>query len=150
MPKCKKCGSECVVKNGIVRNKQRYLCKECGLNFVIGDERTNASIAAKKALLILLYSMGKISFNMLGKIFKMYPSQVYRWIAKEGHKLPDQPVTGEIKEIEIDEMWHFIEQKKRNFGSSRPLIAAQGELWPGCLAIVILQLSDDCIKSSAI
>lgn len=71
MAVCKNCGSSHSIKNGFVRKKQRYLCKECGLNFVEGDGRTNDAIAAKKAMLVLLYSMGKISFNMLGKIFNM-------------------------------------------------------------------------------
>lgn len=84
MSVCKNCSSTHIVKNGFVRKKQRYRCKECGFNFVEGDGRTSDAIAAKKAMLILLYSMGKISFNMLGKIFHMWPSQVYRWIVKEG------------------------------------------------------------------
>lgn len=147
MSVCKNCSSTDIVKNGFVRNKQRYRCKKCGFNFVEGDGRTSGAIAAKKAMLILLYSMGKISFNMLGKIFNMWPSQVYRWIVKEGKKLPEQSIPGEIKEIEFDEMWHFIERKKTSFGSSKPLIAAQGKLWPGCSAIVMLQLSDDSMKS---
>ncbi len=28
---CKRCGSAEHVKNGLMRGKQRYLCKECGL-----------------------------------------------------------------------------------------------------------------------
>jgi transposase len=31
--RCKRCGSEEQVKNGLMRAKQRYLCKACGLNF---------------------------------------------------------------------------------------------------------------------
>ena len=143
MPICKKCGCDWVVKNGSVRANQRYRCKKCGLNFVEGDARTNETIIAKKALILLLYSMGKASFNMLGKIFNIYPSQVYRWIEKEGKSLPDKDISGEIKEIEFDEMWHFVKEKKRNFGSSRPLIAAHGKLWHGCSVIVMFQLSND-------
>ncbi len=30
---CKRCGSEEHVKNGLMRSKQRYRCKACGLNF---------------------------------------------------------------------------------------------------------------------
>ena len=30
---CKRCGSAKQVKNGLMRGKQRYLCKDCGLNF---------------------------------------------------------------------------------------------------------------------
>lgn len=50
MPGCKNCKSEKVVRNGIVRGKQRYRCKECGYNFVEGDGRANEKIAAKKAM----------------------------------------------------------------------------------------------------
>jgi len=137
MPKCKNCGCEKVIKNGKVRGKQRYRCKECGYNFVEGDQRTNAKIAAKKAMCVLLYSLGKASFNMLAKIFDTWPSLVYRWIKEAGAKLPEPEISGEITQMEFDEMWHFVGNKKRNFGSSKPLIAAHGELWPGCLAVVI-------------
>jgi len=141
MPKCKNCGSEHNVKNGKVRGKQRYRCADCRFNFVERDARTNEIIAAKRAMLVLLYSLGKASFNMLAHMFDMWPSQVYRWIVKDGLLLPDQEVSGEIREMEFDEMWHFIEAKKTSFGSSKPLTVADGEPWPGCSAIVILQHS---------
>ena len=63
MQKCKNCGSVHAVRNGKVRGKQRYRCKECGFNFVEGDARTNEKITAKKAMLILFYSLGKASFT---------------------------------------------------------------------------------------
>ena len=99
MSVCKNCGSTHIVKNGFVRKKQRYRCKECGFNFVEGDGRTSNAIAAKKAMLIFLYAMGKIFFNMFGKLFNMWPSQVYRWIVKEGKKLPEQSISGEINSL---------------------------------------------------
>jgi len=70
-------------------------------------------------------------------------------VAKEGLATPSQEVSGEVREIEFDEMWHFVKSKKTNFGSSRPLIAAHGEPWPGCSAIVILQLSGDSTTKSS-
>jgi hypothetical protein len=112
----------------------------------MGDGRTNERIAAKKAMLILLYSLGKSSFNLLGRLFNIWPSQVYRWIAREGLSLPEQKVSEKVEEIEFDEMWHFVQSKKTSFGSSKPLIAAQGEPWPRCSAIVILQHSDGFTK----
>ena len=68
MLKCKKCESESIVKNGKVRGKQRYLCKECGYNFVEGDAQTNEKIQAKKAMCVLQYAQGKASYNMLAII----------------------------------------------------------------------------------
>ena len=148
--KCKKCDSERTVKSGIVAGKQRYQCKECGCNFREGDNRTNDKIIAKKALCILLYAMAKGSYRMLGRILRIDHTLVYRWIREFGESLAEPEVSGEISEMEFDEMWHFIGSKKERFGSSRLLTVAQGELWPGYLVVVILQPSDDYTKKSNI
>jgi transposase len=42
---CKNCQQETTVKNGFVRNKQRYKCHACGYNFVLGDARHKHSTA---------------------------------------------------------------------------------------------------------
>jgi transposase/transposase-like protein len=89
MPKCKNCGPERSVKNGKARGRQRHRCADYGCSYVEGDARTNEKIAAKRAMLVLLYSPGKAPFNMLARLFDMWPSQVYRWVAKEGLSLPD-------------------------------------------------------------
>ena len=148
MPTCKKCGSGQAVKSGVVAGKQRYKCKECGCNFREGDARTNEMVAAKKALCILLYTMAKGSFRMMGKILKTDHVLVYRWIRAFGESLPDPVVSGEITQMEFDEMWHFIGSKKESVGSSKLLTAAHGELWPGFSAIVILKPSDDSMIRS--
>jgi transposase-like protein len=146
---CKRCECESVIKHGQVRGKQRYFCKECDLNFVEGDGRVNESLAAKKAVAVLFYSLGKASFTMLGKIFGHSPSLIYRWIVAAAAKLPEPEVPVNIKEMEFDEMWHFIGSKKTNSGSSKRWIVAQGELSPGLQAVVMLQRSGGfTIKSS--
>ena len=142
MSECKNCKSRSIVKNGVTRGKQRYKCKNCGYNFVLGDGRTSEKIAAKKAMCVIFYSLGKASYNMLAHIFNTWPSLVYRWIIEAGANLPEHEISGEIKQMEFDEMWHFIGDKKTNFGSSKLLTVAHGELWPGCSAVVILQHSD--------
>ena len=143
MLQCKNCQSARIIKRGKARGKQRYKCKECGYHFVEGDERTNEKVAAKKAMCVLLYSLGKGSFRMLAKIFNTSPSLTYRWIVEAGCKLPEQEVSGDIKHMEFDEMHHFIKSKKTNFGLSKLLTVAHGELWPGYSVVVILQPSED-------
>jgi transposase len=143
MEACKRCNSEKIVRNGIVRGKARYKCKECSYNFTEGDKRVRDEVAVKKALAVILYSLGKASFGMLAKIFGHSRSLTYRWIKEEAGKLPDPEVSDSIKEMEFDEMWHFIGSKKTKNGSSKRWIVAQGELLPGLLAIVILQPSED-------
>src|SRR5262249_30735790 len=136
---CKRCHAGDTVKHGMVRKKQRYRCKGCGYNFVCGDGRVKESVGVKKALAVILYSMGKASFGMLGKIFGHSRSLMYRWIVEEAEKLPEPVVPDGIKEMEFDEMWHFIGSKKTNSGFSRRWIVAHGELLPGLQAVVMLQ-----------
>jgi transposase len=147
---CKHCGTRNAVKHGQARGKQRYRCKRCHRHFVEGDERVKASLGVKKALAVVLYSLSKTSFGMLGKIFGVSRSLTYRWIREEAEALPNPVVPGDIKEMEFDEMWHFIGSKKTSSGSSRRWIVAQGELWPGLQAVVILRRSGGSTTRSRI
>ncbi len=63
-------------------------------------------------------------------------SLTYRWILDEADKISEPGVSGDITEMEFDEMWHFVGSKKTKNGSSKPWIVAQGELWPGLSAVV--------------
>ena len=139
MARCKHCASETSVKHGQVRGKQRYHCKRCGRHFVQGDARIKESLAIKKALAVVLYSLAKASFGMLGKVFGVSRALTYRWIKEEAAAMPEPEVPGDIREMEFDEMWHFIGSKKTSSGSSRRWIVAQGEPWPGLQAVVMLQ-----------
>ena len=149
MINCKRCKSEQIRRNGKVRDKQRYKCKECHLNFVEGDKRVKADLPIKKALAVILYSIGKASFRMLGKLFNCSHSLIYRWISKEAEMLPEPSIDADIREIEFDEMWHFIGSKKIKSGSSKPWIVAAGKLLPGLSAVVMLQhLRNSTAKSN--
>jgi transposase-like protein len=120
MPRCKNRGSERSAKNGKVRGKQRHRRAGCGHNYVECDARTNERVAAKRAMLVLLYSLGRASFNTLARLFDMWPSQVYRRVAREGLSPPERGVPGDIREIEFDEMWRFVESKKQALDHQGP------------------------------
>ena len=49
---CKRCGASDYVRNGNVRQLQRYLCKSCGGNFT--DTPPRGKPPAMKALAVLL------------------------------------------------------------------------------------------------
>jgi len=121
MIKCKKCESANKWKNGFHNNKQRYKCRDCGCHYVEGDARTNDKIKAKKAMIVTIYSVGKVSITMLAKIFGSWPSLISRWLKEAAEEFMGNLITDDIKEIEFDEMWHFIGKKKENFGFSKHL-----------------------------
>jgi transposase-like protein len=147
--KCKNCGSTNYMKNGKIREKQRYKCKECGYNFVIGDEREKVKPEGK-ALAILLYSTGKASYGFIAKLFNVSRTAVLKWIRNIGGKIPEPQIDGEIKEIQIDEMWHFIVKKTKKYGYGEPWIVFEVKPSDGILAIVLLKRSKNSMKDSKI
>ena len=150
MEECKNCKSTETVKNGLVRQKQRYKCKSCGHNFVCGDERRKKSTDLKRITSVLLYSLGKASFRFLAKLFDVSPTTTYNWVRQTAESF-DEPVIGEnIKEIEIDKMWHFLQSKKTKNGLSRPWIVTQGELSSGLSVVVMLQRHENYTTNSHI
>jgi len=139
---CRYCGSEKTHKSGIIREKQRYKCKDCGKNFLETDGRSKQTTIAKRALAVMLYTFSKASYNFLAKkIFHCSPTTVMNWIKKAGAEVKMPEITEDIKEIEFDEMWHFIGSKKTKNGSLKRWIAKQEKLLPGLRVTVMLQPS---------
>lgn len=134
---CKNCQHTNTVKNGFVRGKQRYKCHECHYTFVRGDERHKSENELKKALSVILYDLGKFSLGFLAKLFGVSRTTIYYWIRDsiETRKHPAH----DMHTIDVDEMWHFIQEKKESSGSSKPWIIAQGEPLPGYSVVVMLQ-----------
>jgi hypothetical protein len=79
--------------------------------------------------------MAKGSFRMIGKIVGVHHTLVYRWIRAFGERLPEPEVSGDIQEMEFDEMWHFVGSKKKETlghqgrGSSHTENRGMGARW---------------------
>lgn len=144
---CKKCGNsdaKTIVKSGKAgkkdeEKKQRYKCKACGCHFTEGDGRVKQETAIKRAFTVILYSLGSASMRFIAKLFAVSPATVLNWLRQEEAILENPEINTNIKEIEFDEMWHFIDSKKTKNGLSKPWIVVQSELLPGLQAVVMLQ-----------
>jgi hypothetical protein len=117
--------------------------------FLETDERSKQTTIAKRALAVMLYTFSKASYNFLAKkIFHCSPTTVMNWIKKAGAEAKMPEITEDVKEIEIDEMRHFIRSKKTKNGSSKQWILRQEKLLPGLQVTVMLQLSENCTTKS--
>jgi hypothetical protein len=78
---------------------------------------------ALKALAIALYGYG-LSFNAIGDLFQVSAEAVRLWVeAFSGAlRLPE----AEASVIELDEMWHFIQKKKKNAGFGKQYLILLG------------------------
>jgi transposase len=108
--RCKRCGSEEHVKNGRMRNKQRYLCKECGLNFT--DTPPRGKALALKAAAVLLYVSG-LSMNRTAQLLGVSAPTIQAWLEQFAAAYAQKPEPeGRAVVIELDEMWHYLKKTR--------------------------------------
>src|SRR6202167_5713182 len=131
---CKRCGAADHVKNGIVRGFQRYLCLSCGCNFTMTPPRGKPP--AMKALALLLYAMGNVSFGSIARILGVSDVAVLNWVRDEARKLPEPSTKAEVVVVTLDEMWHFVKTRLRNSGFGEPMTLLLGEPSPWFLVAV--------------
>lgn len=134
---CKQCGGTSFVKNGFVRNLQRYRCRTCGCNFTATPKR-GRSIGIK-ALAIFLYRFGRFSYRKLGKLLGVSWVSVYKWVRQASEPLGSE-IMEEIREMELDELCHFLCEKKTIIGLEKSMLVTHGvvspELW---LAVIMVK-----------
>ena len=73
--RCKRCGSEEQVKNGLMRGKQRYRCKACGLSFTATPPR--GMPLRIKVTAVLLYLSGLSVMNGSAVHHRQAPGRVH-------------------------------------------------------------------------
>jgi transposase-like protein len=119
--KCPKCSCEKRVKSGIVKDRQRYKCKECGCNYTVELKSTAKPKSLKKqALHLYLEGMG---FRSIGRFLGVSNVSVLNWIRSFGKEVEElSSESKEIEMVEVDEMHSYIGSKKTTVGYGLLLI----------------------------
>ena len=113
--RCKRCGSEEHVRNGLMRGKQRYRRKACGLNFT--DTPPRGMPLRIKVTAVLLYLSG-LSMNRTAKLLGVSTPSVQAWIERFAEVYAQKPEPeGRAVVVELDEMWHFLKKRPTCSGS---------------------------------
>jgi transposase len=132
--RCKRCGSEEHVKNGLMRDKQRYRCKACGLNFT--DTPPRGKPLALKVAAVLLYVSG-LSMNRTAKVLGVSTPTIQAWLEPFAAAYAQKPEPeGRAVVIELDEMWHYLKKSPNRSGSGKLGTVRQGSWWTGSAAVV--------------
>ncbi len=158
MKNCKFCNSTNLVNNGIVRDKQRYLCKDCRKVQIKGDLRLVHNNEIKK-LALVLYLEGN-GFRRIARILnqvfkhsKISFQLVNHWINSSG-KFVEQEVIRRRKEelllkptkqeelavVELDELYTYIKKnlaETGKLGNKKESIPEYGLLLIGTQAICL-------------
>jgi Transposase and inactivated derivatives len=114
MKNCPKCASTNFCKDGIVKGKQRYLCKQCKYRFTV-ETIGKPNKVKRDALLLYLEGLG---FRSIGRFLNVSHVSVYKWIKSSGESIDEIRSSSELTVVEIDEMHTYIGTKKttRGFG----------------------------------
>jgi len=145
---CKRCQGTDYVKRGTVRNLQRYQCKTCGCNFTNTPPRGKPP--AMKALALMLYAMGNMSFCSIARLLGVSDVAVLKWVRNEARRLPEPIVTAETVIITLDEMWHFLKKRLKNSGFGARMTLSLAAPSPGCLvAVMTPPVKSSSIKSAS-
>jgi transposase len=124
--RCKRCGSEEHVKNGLMRTKQRYLCKACGLNFT--DTPPRGKSLALKVAAVLLYVSG-LSMNRTAQLLGVSTPTIQAWLEQFAAAYAQKPEPeGRAVVIELDEMWHYLKKKSEPLWVWKAWDRASGQL----------------------
>jgi len=118
---CPRCKSERKVKNGVIKEVQRYRCKDCGYNYTV-EKRSNEYPKSTKKKALQLYLEG-LGFRSIGRVLDVSNVSVLNWIkffGKEVRSLQSEPTDIEI--VEVDEMHSYIGNKKTTVGFGLLLI----------------------------
>ena len=113
----------------MARGHQRYRCRSCGAHFT--DTPLRGKPPAMKALALLLYGMGNMSFNGIGRLLGVSDVAVLKWVRAEAMALPEPQVAATVVTVEVDEMWHYLKKSLPSSGSGAPMTLIVGAPWPG-------------------
>jgi transposase-like protein len=127
--RCKRCGSEAHVKNGLMRGQQRSLCKGCGLTFTHTPAR-GKPLALKAAAVLL--SVSGLSLTRTAKRLGVSTPTIQAWLEPFAQASAPKPEPeGRAGVIERDEMGPSLTTSQSRSGSGRLGIVLQGHWWTG-------------------
>jgi transposase-like protein len=123
---CKKCGSSKSVKNGFVKDEQRYKCRECLFNFIEGDKRIKYS--SEDHLKVIKLYLENCGIRTIERLTGIRNSQISKWIENVASYVKDEFLKAQnnlnriedIDIVEIDELCTYI-KKDQKMGESRLL-----------------------------
>jgi transposase-like protein len=86
-PECPKCQSVTTVKSGIVKNRQRFLCKSCGYHFSVRKlgKRIDSYYVTKA---LQLYIEG-VSYREIERLLGVSHVSVMNWVKQHHIKPPE-------------------------------------------------------------
>ncbi len=86
--KCPKCDCPETVKNGIIKNRQRFRCKKCDYNFTV--DKLGKGISSYYVIKALQLYIEGVSFREIERLLGVSHVSVMNWVKKYQIKVPER------------------------------------------------------------
>jgi transposase-like protein len=131
MKECKFCNGKQLIKSGKAREKQRYRCKACGRNQILGDKREKYS--NKMRYIALAMYLNSCGFRSIGRVLKIPFQLVHYWVRKAGELVEERASkinnpSREIEILEMDELYTYVQKKSGKYEYGLLLIGTEMKL----------------------
>jgi transposase-like protein len=108
-PKCHQQGEQ--NKDGFTaQGSQRYRCKKCGTRYTPNPNEAGYSEEIRLQA-VKMYADGA-GFRQVARHFNVSHVSVMNWVKAHTAQLPDPPMPEAVDDVEMDELYTFIENKK--------------------------------------
>ena len=109
--KCPKCGSKNIVRNGKkIYKPQNYLCKDCGRQFILDQDRIYKGTATSIDETIKLALARGSGIRDIAAFLQISIGKVLNVLVNSNYNL--KPKKTHYKRLEIDELWTFVGTKE--------------------------------------
>lgn len=122
---CPKCNSEKIVKSGIVKNRQRYRCKDCGYHFTVN--KIGKQIDSYYVIKALQLYIEGVSYREIERILGISHVSVMNWVRKYQIKAPKNTEYRPTYKILSHKELALYFQESENLKDSSLLITELGD-----------------------
>jgi transposase-like protein len=108
-PKCHKKGDQ--IKDGFTaQGSQRYRCKHCGARYTPNPKQAGYPLEVRLQA-VRMYADGA-GFRQVARQLNVSHVSVMNWVKAYAARLPEAPMPAEADDVEMDELYTFIKNKK--------------------------------------
>ncbi|GAA4456704.1 helix-turn-helix domain-containing protein [Nibrella saemangeumensis] len=86
--KCPKCESTDAVRNGVINDRQRFRCRQCGYNFTV--DKVGKGISTYYVIKALQLYIEGVSFREIERLLGISHVSVMNWVKKYQVKVPEK------------------------------------------------------------
>jgi insertion element IS1 protein InsB len=123
---CPQCQSDRLVNNGSAAGKPKKWCQQCGYQFTRITPRGKPLTTKINAVLFYLSGM---SMNCIAFLLRVSAQAVLNWLRAFAKRHYEKPTpTGKVIILELDEMWHYLKNKRRKLWIWKALDRDTGHL----------------------